>query len=240
MAASCRHGEKRNYGDWIRTSNAIGNMTYQPPFSISSRVVSLVAEISALVERYVIRLEQSDALKLRRANRIKTIHSSLAIEGNALSLKQVTDILDGKRVVAPLREIQEVKNAIATYELAPKLNPFSVNDLLKAHRTMMAALVEGAGSFRTGGVGVFAGEQIIHMAPPAGQVPQLIANLFGWLRNSKDHLLIRSCVFHYEFEFIHPFADGNGRIGRLWQSLILGKLNPVFLHLPVETSVHDN
>ena len=215
-------------------------MTYQPPFSISSRAVSLVAEISALVERYVIRLEQSDALKLRRANRIKTIHSSLAIEGNALSLKQVTDILDGKRVVAPLREIQEVKNAIATYDLAPKLNPFSVKDLLKAHRTMMAALVEGAGSFRTGGVGVFAGEQIIHIAPPAGQVPQLIANLFGWLRNSKDHLLIRSCVFHYEFEFIHPFADGNGRIGRLWQSLILGKLNPVFLHLPVETIVHDN
>ena len=208
-------------------------MTYQPPFSISSRAVSLVAEISALVERYVIRLEQSDALKLRRANRIKTIHSSLAIEGNALSLKQVTDILDGKRVVAPLREIQEVKNAIATYDLAPKLNPFSVKDLLKAHCTMMAALVEGAGSFRTGGVGVFAGEQIIHIAPPAGQVPQLIANLFGWLRSSKDHLLIRSCVFHYEFEFIHPFADGNGRIGRLWQSLILGKLNPVFLHLPV-------
>ncbi len=113
-------------------------MTYQPPFTISSRAVSLVAEISAMVERYVIRLEQRDALKLRRANRIKTIHSSLAIEGNTLSLKQVTDILDGKRVVAPLREIQEVKNAIATYDLAPALNPFSVEDLLKAHGTMMA------------------------------------------------------------------------------------------------------
>ena len=215
-------------------------MTYQPPFTISSRAVSLVAEISALVERYVIRLEQRDALKLRRANRIKTIHSSLAIEGNTLSLKQVTDILDGKRVIAPLREIQEVKNAIATYDLAPTLDPFSVKDLLKAHGTMMAALVDGAGNFRTGGVGVFAGEQVIHVAPPAGQVPQLVANLFDWLRNSKDHLLIRSCVFHYEFEFIHPFADGNGRTGRLWQSLILAKLNPVFLHLPVETMVHDN
>ena len=215
-------------------------MTYQPPFTISSQAVSLVAEISALVERYVIRLEQSDALKLRRVNRIKTIHSSLAIEGNTLSLKQVTDILDGKHVVAPLREIQEVKNAIVTYDLAPKLNPYSVKDLLKAHRTMMASLVDGAGSFRTGGVGVFAGKQLVHIAPPAGQVPQLITNLFDWLRNSKDHLLIRSCVFHYEFEFIHPFADGNGRTGRLWQSLILGKLNPVFLHLPVETIVHDN
>ena len=215
-------------------------MACQPPFTISSRAVWLVAEISALVERYVIRLEQHDALKLRRANRIKTIHSSLAIEGNTLSLKQVTDILDGKRVVAPLREIQEVKNAIATYDLAPTLNPFSVKDLLKAHRTMTAALEDGAGKFRTGGVGVFNGGQVIHVAPPAGQVPQLVASLFDWLRHSKDHLLIRSCVFHYEFEFIHPFADGNGRTGRLWQSLILGKLNPVFLHLPVETMVHDN
>ena len=215
-------------------------MTYQPPFTISSRAVSLVAEISALVERYVIRLEQRDALKLRRANRIKTIHSSLAIEGNTLSLKQVTDILDGKRVVAPLREIQEVKNAIATYDLAPTLDPFSVKDLLKAHGTMMAALVDGAGKFRIGGVGVFDGDQVIHGAPPAGQVPQLGASLFDWLRHSQDHLLLRSCVFHYEFEFIHPFTDGNGRTGRLWQSLILGKLNPVFLHLPVETMVHDN
>ena len=215
-------------------------MTYQPPFTISSHAVSLVAEISALVERYVIRLEQRDALKLRRANRIKTIHSSLAIEGNTLTLKQVTDILEGKRVVAPLREIQEVKNAIATYDLAPKLDLFSVKDLLKAHGTMMAALVDGVGKFRTGGIGVFDGDQVIHVAPPAGQVPQLVASLFDWLRHSQDHLLIRSCVFHYEFEFIHPFADGNGRTGRLWQSLILCKLNPVFLHLPVETMVHDN
>ena len=124
-------------------------MTYQPPFSISSRAVSLVAEISALIERHVILLEQHNALKLRRANRIKTIHSSLAIEGNTLSLKQVTDIMDGKHVVAPIREIQEVKNAIATYNLVQKLNPFSVKDLLKAHGTMMAALVDGAGHFRT-------------------------------------------------------------------------------------------
>ena len=134
----------------VHLQRGIITMAYQPPFTISSRAVWLVAEISALVERYVIRLEQHDALKLRRANRIKTIHSSLAIEGNTLSLKQVTDILDGKRVVAPLREIQEVKNAIATYDLAPTLNPLSVKDLLKAHRTMTAALDDGAGKFRTG------------------------------------------------------------------------------------------
>lgn len=200
----------------------------------------MIAEISALIERYAIRLEQHDALKLRKANKIKTIQSSLAIEGNTLSEGQVTDILDGKKVVAPLREIQEVRNAIATYDLFPQLDPFSVSDLLKAHGVMMSALVDEAGKFRRGGVGVFAGKQAVHIAPPAERVPTLIADLFSWLKNAEDHLLIRSCVFHYEFEFIHPFADGNGRMGRLWQSLILARLNPVFQHLPVETMVHDN
>ena len=215
-------------------------MTYQPPFTISSRAVSLVAEISALVERYVIRLEKSDTLKLRRANRIKTIHSSLAIEGNTLSLKQVTDILDGKRVVAPLREIQEVKNAIAAYDLASTLDPFSVKDLLKAHGMMMAALMDHPGEFRRSGAGVVKKGKVIHVAPPAHLVPQQMAELFSWLRNATDHPLIKSCVFHYEFEFIHPFTDGNGRIGRLWQSLILGNWNPYFLQIPVETMVYQN
>ena len=215
-------------------------MTCKPPFTISAKAISMIAEISALIERYAIRLEQHDALKLRKANKIKTIQSSLAIEGNTLSENQVTDILDGKKVVAPLREIQEVKNAIATYDLFPQLDPFSVNDLLKAHGVMMSALVDEAGKFRHGGVGVFAGKQAVHIAPPAERVPGLIADLFDWLKHAEDHLLIRSCVFHYEFEFIHPFADGNGRMGRLWQSLILTRLNPVFQHLPVETMVHDN
>ena len=215
-------------------------MTYTPPFTISAQAISMIAEISALIERYVIRLEQHDALKLRKANKIKTIQSSLAIEGNTLSEGQVTDILDGKKVIAPLREIQEVKNAIASYDIFQKLDPFSVKDLLKAHGLMMAALVDEAGQFRHGGVGVFAGTQAIHIAPPAERVPALIHDLFDWLKHSEDHLLIRSCVFHYEFEFIHPFADGNGRMGRLWQSLILARLNPVFQHLPVETMVHDN
>ena len=215
-------------------------MDYQPNFTVSAAAISMVAEISALIERYTIAQKAADSLKLRRANKIKTIQSTLAIEGNTLSLKQVTDIIDGKRVVAPLREIQEVKNAIAAYDLFSELDPFSVPDLLKAHNVMMTALIEEPGKFRKGGVGVSDGKQIVHIAPPAALVPGQIKDLFHWLKSAPDHLLIKSCVFHYEFEFIHPFADGNGRLGRLWQSLILTQLNPVFQNLPVETMVHDN
>lgn len=213
---------------------------YIPPFTVSSEAINLIAEISGLIERYAISLEQEDGLRLRKANRIKTIHSSLAIEGNTLTEGEVRDIIDGKNVVAPIKQIQEVKNAIATYELYPTLNPFSVKDLLKAHGVMMQALVDDAGRFRRGGVGVFGEQGIVHLAPPADRVPMLMNDLFDWLKTSKDHLLIRSCVFHYEFEFIHPFIDGNGRTGRLWQSLILGKLHPMFEHLPVENMVYAN
>ena len=213
---------------------------YKPPFTVSAKAINLIAKISSQLERYAIRMEQEDTLRLRRANRIKTIHSSLAIEGNTLSEGEVQAVLEGKKVVAPLKEIREVKNAIKTYELYPKLNPFSIQDLLLAHGTMMAGLVDEAGMFRKGGVGVFDGDKPIHIAPPAERVRDLISDLFGWLESADDHLLIRSCVFHYEFEFIHPFADGNGRIGRLWQSLILGRLNPIFEHLPVENMVYSN
>lgn len=212
---------------------------YTPPFNISSRAINLIAEISAQIERYAIRLE-NEGLLLRKANRIRTIHSSLAIEGNNLSEGQVSDIINGKNVVAPLREIQEVKNAIRTYDLYGTLNPFSIDDLLRAHGTMMEGLADDAGHFRRGGVGVFSEAGLVHMAPPADRVPQLVSDLFAWLTASTDHLLIRSCVFHYEFEFIHPFSDGNGRTGRLWQSLILGRLHPLFEHLPVENMVHAN
>ena len=214
--------------------------TYVPPFTVSAEAINLIAEISAQIERYAIRLEQEDGVRLRRANRIKTIHSSLAIEGNTLSEDEVRDIIDGKNVVAPIRQIQEVKNAIATYELYPTLDAFKEKDLLKAHGVMMQALVDKPGRYRSGGVGVFGEKGIVHLAPPAERVPQLMGDLFNWLKNSKDHLLIRSCVFHYEFEFIHPFVDGNGRTGRLWQSLILGKLHPLFEHLPVENMVYAN
>ena len=213
---------------------------YKPPFTISSKAINLIAKISAQIERYAIRMEQSDSLKLRKANRIKTIHSSLAIEGNNLSEGEVMAILEGKNVIAPQKEILEVRNAIKTYELYSTLNPFSVEDMLKAHLTMMSGLVDEAGMFRRKGVGVFDGTTAVHIAPPADRVKDLMNDLFVWLESSEDHLLIRSCVFHYEFEFIHPFADGNGRIGRLWQSLILGKLNPLFEHLPVENMVYAN
>ena len=214
--------------------------TYIPPFTVSTEAINLIAEISGQIERYAIRLEQEDGLRLRKANRIKTIHSSLAIEGNTLSEDEVRDIIEGKTVVAPIKQIQEVKNAIATYELYPTLDAFKEKDLLKAHGVMMQALIDHPGRYRSGGVGVYGEKGIVHMAPPAERVPLLMGDLFNWLKNSKDHLLIRSCVFHYEFEFIHPFMDGNGRTGRMWQSLILGKLHPLFEHLPVENMVYAN
>lgn len=213
---------------------------YKPPFTLSAKAVGMIANISAQMERFAIRMEQSDGLMLRKANRIKTIHSSLAIEGNTLLESEVADILDGKTVVAPIREIQEVKNAIRVYEEFEKLNPFSIDDLLHAHGLMMAALTDDAGHFRKGGVGVYSETGLVHMAPPAERVYPLMCDLFDWLKNADDHLLVRSCVFHYEFEFIHPFVDGNGRMGRLWQSLILGRWNPAFAHLPVENMVYAN
>ena len=213
---------------------------YEPSFKINTAIVNLATEISALVERVAIRLEQSDSLRLRRINQIQSIHSSLAIEGNSLSEGQVSDIIDGKRIIAPEREILEVKNALRTYELYPSLKAFSEKDLLKAHAVMMQGIIPDAGRYRNCNEGVFKGRKCVHFAPPPNMVPILMKNLFSWLKNSKDHWLVRSCVFHYEFEFIHPFRDGNGRIGRLWQSLILGKWNPLFAHLPVENLVYAN
>ena len=213
---------------------------YTPPFIISAEAINMIAEISGLIERYAIRLEQEDGLHLRKANRIRTIHSSLAIEGNNLTENEVRDIIDGKTVVAPLREIQEVKNAMKTYDMYHTLDAFKGKDMLRAHAQMMEAIIEEAGRYRRGGVGVFSEHGCVHLAPPPDRVPLLMQDLFEWLRHSKDHLLIRSCVFHYEFEFIHPFADGNGRMGRLWQSLVLGKLHPVFQHLPVENMDYAN
>ena len=213
---------------------------YNPPFTVSTEAINLIAEISAQIERYAIRLEQEDGLRLRKANRIKTIHSSLAIEGNTLSEDEVRDIIDGKNVVAPIRQIQEVKNAIKTYELYPTLDAFKEKDLLKAHGVMMQALVDNAGHYRRGGVGVFGEKGLVHLAPPADRVPMLMGDLFNWLKYSKDHLLIRSCVFHYEFEFIHPFIDGNGRMGRVWQTMLLSRWKGIFAWLPVETIVKDH
>jgi Uncharacterized conserved protein len=211
---------------------------YVPPFKITAKSITLIAEISAQLERYAIRMEQSDSIKLRKANRIKTIQGSLAIEGNTLSEDQITAILEGKNIIAPKREVQEVRNAIKTYDRFAAWNPYSVKDLLEAHESMMTGLIDESGIFRHGGVGVLAGTQVIHLAPPADRVPFLIKDLLEWLERSDDHPLVKSSVFHYEFEFIHPFADGNGRMGRLWQTLILTAWKPVFAHVPIENMVY--
>lgn len=212
---------------------------YTPPFHITDEITNLVAAISEQIGRITILSHGNLNPRLRRENRIKTIHSSLAIEHNSLSLEQVTAILDGKRILGNPNEIQEVKNAYETYEMLLSLNPYSVSDLLKAHQTMMAGLIPENGTFRSGGVGVFDGEVVIHLAPPARLVPVQIQDLFHWYQASKIHPLIRSAIFHYEFEFIHPFADGNGRMGRLWHSLLLGNWNEIFYWLPIEELIRS-
>ena len=207
---------------------------YKPPFQMTDKMTSLIAEISEQVGRITVLQEGTISPHLRRENRIRTIHSSLAIEHNSLSLEQVTAILDGKRVLGNPNEIKEVQNAYEAYELMLRLDPSSVDDLLKAHKLVMNGLVPENGKFRSGGVGVFDGEVLIHMAPPAEFVPEHIHNLFAWYQHSELHPLIKSAVFHYEFEFIHPFTDGNGRMGRMWHSILLGKWKELFFWLPIE------
>ena len=214
--------------------------TYVTPFTITDEITTLVAEIAEKVGHLTASAGQLPTPHLRRENRIKTIQSSLAIENNSLSLDQVTAIVEGKRVLGAPNEIQEVKNAIDAYELMLELNPYKEKDMLKAHKLMMTDLVGECGRFRTGGVGVFNGEVCIHMAPPALRVPLLIGELLDWVKTTKTHPLISSCVFHYEFEFIHPFADGNGRLGRMWQTLLLMQWKPIFAWIPVETIVKDH
>jgi len=213
---------------------------YTPPFNISSTIVSLVAEISQILGRLAVLDDVSNNLRLRRINRIRTIQGSLAIEGNTLSVEQITAILEGKRVMAPPREIQEVRNAIKAYEVLEKWKPYSKDDLLSAHSILMSALLDLPGTFRTGGVGVMAGQTVVHLAPPADRVPHLMNDLLQWLKETNQHPLIAGSVFHYEFEFIHPFEDGNGRMGRLWQTLILSNWNPLFSAIPVESLVYEH
>lgn len=213
-----------------------------PPYTITSMALKLVAAISeqlATLSATGAFTAESLSPQLRRENRIRTIHASLAIENNTLSLEQVTDIIDGKPVIGPPRDIQEVKGAVAAYENMDAWTPHSLKDLLAAHAMLMHDLVDTAGELRTGGVGVFQGSKVVHMAPPANLVHGHLENLLQWLKGTDEHPLITSCVFHYEFEFIHPFADGNGRMGRLWQTLILSKWRPVLAFMPVESIVRN-
>ena len=212
----------------------------KPPFEITNTIIDSVAEIAELVGRLTSTNQLSSNPTLRRSNRIRTIHGSLAIEQNTLSLEQVTAVLNGKHVLAPPKDIAEVKNAYEIYERLDELDPYSVDDLLTAHGIMTRELVDESGMFRTRPVGVVDQEgRVLHFGTLPQYVPDLVMELLDWVKNSDVHMLIRSCVFHYEFELIHPFADGNGRVGRLWHTLLLSKWNPAFAWLPVESIIHD-
>ena len=215
-------------------------MAYQPPFTITTEILNLVAKISEACGRLTLEFEQEKLLRLRKVNRMRTIQGSLAIEGNTLSEAQITAILEGNRVIAPPKEVQEARNAIAAYDAIGNWHPTDTNDLLAAHQLLMDGLIDNAGRFRSQGVGVMSGAQVVHMAPQADRVPKLMTDLLAWLRTTDLHPLLASCIFHYEFEFIHPFADGNGRMGRLWQTLILSKWQPIFMNIPVESLVYQH
>lgn len=214
---------------------------YIPPYEITDEMLELVSEIMENLGKLsgVNKLEKLP--RLRRVSRIKSIHSSLAIENNTLTFEQVTDVINGKRVLAPQKDIEEVHNAFNAYEKLSEINPYSIDDLLKIYGIMMNGLVKEAGRLRSGQVGVYNQDgKVVHLAPPADFVPQQLEQLFDWVKNSNANMLIKSSVFHYEFEFIHPFNDGNGRTGRLWQTALLASWKPIFAWIPIESIIKDN
>lgn len=212
----------------------------KPPFEITTAILDEITEIAELVGQVNAVAGLTANPMLRRTNRIRTIYSSLAIEQNTLSLEQVTAVLNGKRVIAPPKDIAEVKNAYEIYEMMDSLNPYSVEDLLNAHAVMTKGLTEESGCFRSGPVGVVDKQgNILHFGTLPDYAPGLTMELLDWVKESDFHMLIKSCVFHYELELIHPFADGNGRIGRLWHTLLLTQWKPLFAWLPVESIIYD-
>ena len=214
---------------------------YIPPYEITDEMLELVSEIMENLGKLSGVNELEKLPRLRRVSRIKSIHSSLAIENNTLSIEQVTDVINGKRVLAPQKDIKEVHNAFNAYEKLSEINPYSIDDLLKIHGIMMNGLVKEAGMLRSGQVGVYNQDgKVVHLAPPADFVPQQLGQLFDWVKNSNSNMLIKSSVFHYEFEFIHPFNDGNGRTGRLWQTALLASWKPIFAWIPIESIIKDN
>ena len=212
---------------------------YKPPFTITNQMLSYVSSISEKIGRITATSNLEAKPHLRRNNRIKSIHASLKIEANSLTMGQVRDVINGKIVLGAQKEIQEVKNAYAAYERLSGMDPYDMQQVKQLHGIMTKYLVEESGEFRAGEEGVFNGEQCIFMAPPARLVPQLMEELFDWMREAKDdvHPLILSSVFHYEFVFIHPFSDGNGRMARLWHTAILSKWKPVFEFIPIESQI---
>jgi Fic family protein len=209
----------------------------KPPYKITNLILELIASISEKIGEVNATYLYKPPTELRKKNRIKTIQSSLEIEGNSLSLDQVTAIIDNKRIIAPKKDILEVKNAIKAYEDLDKYNPTSLTSFCNAHGTLMNGLIKNAGKIRTKSVGIMKGAKVTHIAPPGDVVKSLVKDLFGYLKKDKDLILIKSCVFHYEIEFIHPFMDGNGRMGRLWQTVILRQYSPVFEFLPIESLI---
>jgi Fic family protein len=214
--------------------------SYSPPCTLTESILKQSIKIAELLGQWDGAARPKPKIKLRKDNQIKSIQSSLAIEGNTLSLEQVTAILEKKRVLGPKKDIQEVQNAIMAYEFLPSLNPKSEKDFLKLHLILMKNLVPNAGKYRSGQVGVMKGSKVSHIAPPAVRIPNLLNDLFIWLNNSAANALLVSCITHYEIEFIHPFTDGNGRMGRLWQNLILMKTYPLFEYVAVEEIVRKN
>ena len=212
---------------------------YKPPFDITDKIANLTIEICQLIKQFQATTNLSKNPKLRKKNRIKSIFSSLSIENNSLTEDQVTAVINGIKVIAPQRDILEVQNACSAYENLSKLNPYNISDLFKTHAIMMRGLSTDAGCFRARGVGVYRGSELIHMGTRPEYVPTLMQQLMDWTKKSKIHPLIKSCIFHYEFEYIHPFSDGNGRTGRLWHTLILSKWEPLFAWLPIESLIFE-
>lgn len=209
----------------------------KPPYHLTQKILQLIASVSEKLGEVNANYLSRQSPQLRKINRIKTIHSSLSIEGNTLSEEQITALVDNKRVLGPQKDITEVLNAIKVYDQLRSFKSTSEKSFLKAHHLMMAGLIKGAGTYRTGGVGIVKGKKVEHVAPPAHHLKFLMKNLFAYVRDKNESVLIKSCVFHYELEFIHPFIDGNGRMGRLWQTMILMEAYPVFEYLPFETLI---
>jgi len=212
----------------------------KPPYQITDKILNLLVSISEKLGEVNANHLHRPPTQLRKKNRIKTIQSSLEIEGNTLTEEQITALLNDERVIAPQKDILEVQNAVKVYEKLKEFNPNSLKDLQVAQSILMHGLIEGSGKFRTKNVGIVKGSKVEHLAPSGSMVNGLMKDLFTYLKSDNEVLLIKSCVFHYEFEFIHPFLDGNGRMGRLWQTLILLQKYPVFEYLPVESLIKEN